>query len=40
MPEIAKPLYCLLKKDTELKRTKIEQLSFENLKQVLLMQQR
>ena len=36
MSEIALPLYCLLEKDTEWKWTKTEQLSFENLKQVLL----
>ena len=36
MAEIGKPLYCLLEKDTEWKWTKTEQLSFENLKQVLL----
>ena len=36
MTEIAKPLYSLIEKDTEWKWTKIEQLSFENLKQVLL----
>ena len=36
MAEIGKPLYCLLEKDAEWKWTKTEQLSFENLKQVLL----
>ena len=36
MAEIAKPLYRLLEKGTEWKWTKTEQLSFENLKQVLL----
>ena len=36
MAEIAKPLYCLLEKGTEWKWTKTEQLSFKNLKQVLL----
>ena len=32
MAEIAKPLYSLIEKDTKWKWTKIEQLSFENLK--------
>ena len=36
MAEIAKPLYRLLEKGTEWKWTKTEQLSCENLKQVLL----
>ena len=36
MAEIGKPLYYLLEKDAEWKWTKTEQLSFENLKQVLL----
>ena len=36
MAEVAKPLYGLLEKDTEWKWNKIEQLSSENLKQVLL----
>ena len=36
MAAIAKPLYRLHEKDTEWKWTKTQQLSFENLKQVLL----
>ena len=36
MAEIAKPLYSLREKDTGCKWAKIEQLSFENLKKVLL----
>ena len=36
MADIGKPLYRLLEKDTGCKWTKNEQLSFENLKQVLL----
>ena len=36
MAEIGKPLYYLLEKGAEWKWTKTEQLSFENLKQVLL----
>ena len=36
MADTVKPLYRLLEKGTEWKWTKTEQLSFENLKQVLL----